>query len=59
MIAVARTAITAHIENSTCDKMECMVSYVGHGAGHKPKILLGSRLEQPRCFTEMELTNNQ
>ena len=46
IIAVACTATTTHIENSTYDNMECMVSHVGHGASHKPKILLGSRLGQ-------------
>ena len=44
--AVACTAMMAHIENSTYVNMECMVSHVGHGTGHKPKILLGNMLGQ-------------
>lgn len=58
--AVVRTAMTAHIEKSTYHNVGCMVSCVGHmEPDHKPKILLESRLKRVRCFTKMELTNNE
>lgn len=39
--AVVRTAMTAHIENSTYHDTECKPSCIGHTKPeHKPKILL-------------------